>query len=213
MKFEGVTRPWSVLTVSRLMLNVISRSYFFFLMACSFRRSIRHRFFLARISWCLLLIGGNSSIACNVFHSEAERAANFNLVLFESRNHFAGEVFELKDTLGTPVVLNFWFPSCPPCAAEMPDFEVAFQKYQKQVEFVGIQLLGLDTKEDGQKFISNLEVSYIVGPDEGGAIMSKYGIFVFPTTVFIDRNGYIVKRWEGTLDTVDIEEILRSLLD
>ena len=37
--------------------------------------------------------------------------------------------FDLDMHVGKPVLINFWFPSCPPCRAEMPDLQIAFEKY------------------------------------------------------------------------------------
>ena len=37
--------------------------------------------------------------------------------------------FDLSRHEGKPVVINFWFPSCPPCRAEIPNFEHAYQTW------------------------------------------------------------------------------------
>ncbi len=36
---------------------------------------------------------------------------------------FEGETTDLHRFVGTPLVVNFWASWCPPCAAEMPDFQ------------------------------------------------------------------------------------------
>ena len=95
----------------------------------------------------------------------ADAAPDFELTLFENGDHSSGEVVRLSDLVGKPVVLNHWFPSCPPCVAEMPDFEVAYQKYKDQVVFIGVQNMGVDTAENGQEFVNDLGVNYAVGPD------------------------------------------------
>ena len=59
----------------------------------------------------------------------AETAPDFEITLFQTALHNAGEKFRLSDLKGHPVVVNFWVPSCPPCRAEMPDLEAAFQTY------------------------------------------------------------------------------------
>ena len=79
--------------------------------------------------------------------SRSEFAApDFEIALFENDNHGQGETFRLSDAQGRPVILNFWFPSCPPCVAEMPDIDAAFKAHKSDgIEVVGIQLVGLDT--------------------------------------------------------------------
>ena len=146
-----------------------------------------------------------------------EKAPDFELVLFGNEDHEAGETVRLSQFAGKPVVLNFWFPSCPPCVAEMPDFEAAYQKFKADgVEFVGVQLVGLDSVEDGQKFVDKLGVNYSLGPDKigdkMGDIVMEYRISGFPTTVFIDRDGNIHRRWSGALDLEKLEELVREIM-
>ena len=149
--------------------------------------------------------------------STLEEASDFELVLFGNSDHDAGESIRLSQFEGKPVVLNFWFPSCPPCVAEMPDFESAYQKFKSDgVEFIGIQLVGLDSVEDGQKFVNKLGVNYNLGADKigdkMGGIVMDYSISGFPTTVFIDRNGNIQRRWSGALDLEKLEELIQQIM-
>ena len=149
--------------------------------------------------------------------AEVMPAPDFELVTFSNEDHAAGEVVKLSQFSGQPVVLNFWFPSCPPCVAEMPDFETVYQKFKSEdVQFIGVQLLGLDTAEDGQEFVEKLGVNYILGPDQTetafGQIVKGYRVSGFPTTVFIDRDHNITRTWSGALNAEDLEELVRELL-
>ena len=146
-----------------------------------------------------------------------EEATDFELVLFGNDDHEAGETIRLSQFAGKPVVLNFWFPSCPPCVAELPDFETAYQKFKSDgVEFIGVQLVGLDSVGDGQKFVNKLGVNYHLGPDKigdkMGGIVMDYKISGFPTTVLIDRDGNIQRRWSGALDLEKLEELVKEIL-
>lgn len=144
----------------------------------------------------------------------ADAAPDFELVLFETENHAKGESLRLSQLLGSPVVVNFWFPSCPPCVAEMPEFERSFQKHRTdEVKFIGVQLLGLDTAEEGQSFIDDLGVTYAIGPDEFGDIIRAYKITGFPSTLFLDSEQNIVRKWTGILDAAKLEELVQELLN
>ena len=144
----------------------------------------------------------------------ADAAPDFELVLFENANHEAGETLRLSDLQGKPVVLNFWYPSCPPCRAEMPDLEQAFQDHRDEgVEFIGIEELILDTVEDGQEFVTEIGVSYALGADVEGDLIAEYGIIGFPTTVFIGRDQQIVRKWTGILNAEKIDELIEELLN
>ena len=149
--------------------------------------------------------------------SDANRAADFELTLYSNAEHEAGDTIKLSQFDGEPVVLNFWFPSCPPCVAEMPDFEQAYQKYKGDgLRMIGVQLLGLDTAEDGQKFVEDLNVNYMLGPDRqgdsSGEILKNYQIQGFPTTIFIDKNQNIVRTWSGALNLEKLEELIQEIL-
>lgn len=156
----------------------------------------------------LLLIGA----ACSQQSEPADPAPDFALTLYGTETRQAGETLRLSDLKGKPVVLNFWFPSCPPCVAEMPEFERAFQNHRShEVEFVGVQLLGIDTAEDGQSFVNEVGVTYALGPDEDDIIM-KYKVNGFPMTVFIDKDQNIVRRWQGVLNEEKMDEILSEIV-
>ena len=52
---------------------------------------------------------------------------------------FAGEKFRLSEQRGNAVVINFWYPSCPPCRDEMPAFQEVWEEYQgRNVRFIGL---------------------------------------------------------------------------
>ena len=143
----------------------------------------------------------------------ADAAPDFELVLFGNDNHTKGEVLKLSDLRGRPVVVNFWFPSCPPCRVEMPDFEESFQKHGADVEYIGVQQLGLNSAEEGQDFILNeVPVNYAVGPDAGG-IIRDYKVIGFPTTVFMDKDHRVVRAWTGALNAEKLEELVQELID
>ena len=150
--------------------------------------------------------------------SDREPASDFELVLFENSEYQRGEKIMLSQFAGQPVVINFWFPSCPPCVAEMPDLEAAYQKFKSEgVQFIGIQLLGLDNAEDGQEFIGSIGISYAIGADQtedsSGDIVREYKVRGFPTTVFIDSNQTIARKWSGVLNLEKLEELVEGILN
>ena len=164
---------------------------------------------------------GTADVAASPVGKEAKEtrksgdaAPDFEITLFENENHQRGEMIRLSQFQGKPVVVNFWFPSCPPCAAEMPDFEAAFKAHKADgVEFIGIQLVGLDTVDDGQDFVREIGVTYALGADESGDIIRDYKVTGFPSTAFLDRDHNIIRKWTGFLDRAKIEELVQELLD
>lgn len=126
---------------------------------------------------------------------------------------FRHGTFDLAAYEGTPVVVNFWFPSCPPCTAEMPDLQAAYEKYGDRVEFVGVQQLGLDTPEDGREFIDEVGVTYPNFADQDSRVQFEYGVLNYPTTVFLDSDHNINRTWQGLISSENLEEQIEALLE
>ena len=166
----------------------------------------------------LAACGGGNGAPDDVFTSmdtadEDEAVEDFEVVLFGTENYTKGERIRLSQYLGQPLVVNFWFPSCPPCRAEMPDLEQTFQNHKADgVIFIGLQLLGLDTAEDGQAFVDKVGVTYALGPDEVSDITRGYDITSFPTTFFLDRDHRVVRKVVGILSGKKMEELVQELL-
>ena len=143
---------------------------------------------------------------------EREAAPGFELEVFGNESYSKGEVVKLSDFAGMPVVINFWYPSCPPCRLEMPDFEAASRKHKGDVGFIGIQLLGLDSVEDGQEFIDEFGITYAIGPDADGSIVLDYNVLGFPTTVFLDSEHNIARNWSGVLNAEKLDELIQEAM-
>lgn len=141
-----------------------------------------------------------------------ESAPGFQVEAFTNVNYADGDSVGLDAFEGMPVVLNFWYPSCPPCRLEMPHFEAAFQTYKDRVAFVGIQQLGLDSAADGQAFVDEFALTYAIGPDQSGTVIREYQIVSFPTTVFLDGDHAVVRKWAGPLDEEKLGELIEELL-
>lgn len=128
---------------------------------------------------------------------------------------FAHGTFDTRELAGKPIVINFWFPSCPPCRAELDHFEEVYQEFGEpsgnDVQFVGVQQLGLDSIEDGAALFDELGVTFPGLPDNGSAIQIAYNIFSYPTTVFLDRNHNEHRVWQGAIDKENLTEIVQEL--
>lgn len=110
-----------------------------------------------------------------------------------------------SDWVGEPLVINFWYSTCPPCAAELADFaEVDAER--DDVRFIGVN--PLDTVDDMIEFASERGVTYDLFRDEVAELQTELGIASFPSTVFVDADGNVTE----TTGVLDAEE-LRSQVD
>ena len=145
--------------------------------------------------------------------ADSTAAPEFELVVFGNENYTRGDVIGLSQFQGQPVVINFWYPSCPPCRLEMPHLEQSWKDHKEDgVQFIGVQLLGLDTIEEGQEFLDDFGITYAVGPDPDGKIIVDYAVRGFPSTAFLDKNHNLVSSWTGILNLEKLEELILEIL-
>ena len=84
---------------------------------------------------------------------DAPQAPDFLLTDLDGNHH------RLSDYRGQVVVINFWATWCPPCRAEMPSMQRAWELFEKE----GILMLGIDVGEDEDtifQFTANYPVEF-----------------------------------------------------
>jgi len=113
-----------------------------------------------------------------------------------------GNSVKLSDMLGKPVVINFWASWCPPCKAEMPEFDTVYAELSDEITFMMIDLTDgqRETMSDGLKYITDQGFSFPIYFDTEQEAAYSYGIRSIPTSIFIDKDGYVVTGAEGQLD-------------
>lgn len=110
---------------------------------------------------------------------------------------FDGDTASLADYAGEPVVVNFWASWCPPCIAEMPEFETVHQALGEQVAFVGINTQ--DTAASADELAVETGVTYDLLRDQDSAAYDAFGVRAMPTTYFLDDSGAVVGEHVGAL--------------
>ncbi len=116
---------------------------------------------------------------------------------------------------GKPVVLNFWAGLCPPCRAEIPDFQRFHEEFGDRVTLFGLDVgpfTGLGSNQNGRELIEELGVTYPVGSTTDGNVMREYRILGMPSTIFMTRDGEIFRNWVGILDEAKLIEITEEML-
>lgn len=164
--------------------------------------------FLLFVTLIIVLI--ISSVGC-LFISTPKVAPELTMDLYQTIDYNQNDVFDLEMSKGNPTFINFWFPSCPPCVAEMPEIDEFYLQNKNEVTVVAVQLLGLDSLEEGQIFVQEKNIHFAVGADKTGKISVDYQISVYPTTVFIDGEGNISDYWQGQIDIEELNHQLTNL--
>lgn len=145
-------------------------------------------------------------LACG---SSGRTARDFEVIQFD------GATFRLsQETENHAVVVNFWYPSCPPCRDEMPAFEAAWQELKDgPVRFLGLYVpQGFDSEQDARNFVDELGLTFSFATDRLARIAEAYELEIFPKTYFIDMGGKIVATHISTLEPEEIIRQVRALI-
>ncbi len=145
-------------------------------------------------------------VACG---SSGERARDFEVVQFN------GKTFRLsQEAESQVVVLNFWYPSCPPCREEMPAIEAAWQELKDEpVRILGLFVpQGFDSEQDARNFVDEFGLTFDFATDRLARIAEAYDFSAFPKTYYIDMDGDIVATSLGILETEEIVQQVRALI-
>ena len=146
--------------------------------------------------------GGASAETTGV--NQGNLAADFTLETVD------GTEVSLSDYRGDVVLVNFWATWCPPCRAEIPDFEAAYRERQGD----GFVVLGINVEESREAvapFAQAMGMSYPVLLDRGGQVMKMYRAPGLPISLFIDRDGVIRVRHVGFLTGEQLQKYLAQL--
>jgi len=118
--------------------------------------------------------------------------------------------YYLSDHRGAVIFLNFWATWCPPCVAELPEIQRAYEKHGNEVEFILVANQEPAVVEAFmEKYGYNLPVLY-----PGTATPEVFASPSIPTTFIISRDGKIVTRKTGAVnwDSNATDRIFKQLL-
>jgi peroxiredoxin len=129
-------------------------------------------------------------------------------------NDLSGTEISLSDFHGQVVVVNFWATWCPPCRAEMPSMEKLYQTLKDQ----GLVILAVNIEPNGRQtvadFLARNPHTFPVLLDSQGVVQKRYGVFKFPESFVIRKDGTVDDKVVGAIDWAHPEAVayFRSLL-
>ena len=148
--------------------------------------------------------------------NEKKLAPNFRI---PSSNN---EEFELKKNKNKFLVIYFYpKDNTPGCTNEAKDFSKLYKEFKKlSCEIIGISK---DNIESHKKFIEKFKIPFQLLSDEKGITLKKYGAWgeksmygkrfmgIKRTTVLINPNGKIIKKWNNVKVKDHAKEVLTFL--
>jgi thiol-disulfide isomerase/thioredoxin len=133
------------------------------------------------------------------------RAPDVEIRMYQGEEVVGGNVVRLSQlwARGRPVVVNFYAGLCPPCRAEMPDFQRLYdQSGSERFLLISVDIgpyTGLGTRDEGRDLLRTLGIRYPAGTVFDEDIVDAYQILGMPTTVFITTDGRILRKYAGLL--------------
>ncbi len=100
---------------------------------------------------------------------------------------------------GKVVLLNFWATWCPPCREEVPSMVKLYDKYKDQ----GFEIVAVSvdrSKRDVVEFVEEQDMRFTVLHDKNSDASRLYGVFRYPETFIVDRNGIVRQHLNGAVE-------------
>jgi thiol-disulfide isomerase/thioredoxin len=120
-----------------------------------------------------------------------------------------GTAVNLSDFFGKPIVLNFWASWCGPCQMEMPHFQEKYLELGEEINFLMVNATGgRETLESAVAFIDGNGYSFPVFYDTTYEAAITYGAYSLPITYFIDADGYVIARANGSIDGETLQVVI-----
>lgn len=118
---------------------------------------------------------------------------------------------QVAEQPGRPVVLNFWATWCTPCVIEMPLLEAIYRQHAQRDDLL---LVGINVAEDEETvnaWIAERDITFPIVIDQFRELERAYQVGgTYPTTIFIDSGGNIVRVHRGLLtDDILAENLAR----
>ncbi len=126
-----------------------------------------------------------------------------------STTNIAGDKVSLSDYRGHVVMVNFWATWCPPCRAEMPMIESAFEQYRSQ-GFVVLAVNNAERLNQVDSFATEFKLTFPVLLDYSADISSEFGIKGYPTSIFFDTKGNKYATHQGMLTAAQLQSYIST---
>lgn len=136
------------------------------------------------------------------------------------KNIMADYDFSAKDLNGNDIVLskykgkkvyiNFWSLSCRPCIKEMADIEALYNETKdSDVVILSVNVAGKEEKV--RSVVSEKGYSFPIILDYDGKIAAKYHVMGFPSSFFVDTEGYLSDISIGAITLEDMRKRISSI--
>jgi len=125
-----------------------------------------------------------------------------------------GPVHDHKENIGRVTLVNFWATWCPSCVHEIPSMNRLAATYDPD-DFAIVSFNYKESTDHVLAFMQQIPVEFPVLMDEDGAVSRRWGVFAFPSSFILDRQGQIRYSVNTAIewDTDEVKAVIDRLLE
>ncbi len=157
-----------------------------------------------RVRWGAIVLGVAVLGGIWIALSQVPASATASGVIPSPRQGFAAPDFTLEtldgrqvtlsELRGKAVVVNLWASWCPPCRAEMPALQAAYEADRDRgLEILAVDMTWQDREEDARQFVDDFGLTFPIPLDRDGTVARQYLMRALPSTFFVGPDGIIRK--------------------
>ena len=123
-----------------------------------------------------------------------------------------GGRFAWSDHVGKPTVLAIWAPWCPACQAELPVLDRVVKQTPGVQMLTIVTAIGQHPGPSPEGYLSDHGLTFPVAMDDQvGTLASRFGVTSFPSVMFVDSTGTVVRSDTGVIPEGSVRETVASL--
>lgn len=124
-----------------------------------------------------------------------------------------GSQHRLTDFRNKVALINFWATSCTTCVKEMPQIVATHERFKAR----GFETLAVAMQYDPpayvMQFAQSRQLPFRVAIDHTGALAQAFGrVQLTPTTLIVNKQGKVFKRYVGEPDFKALHALIDKLL-
>ena len=129
--------------------------------------------------------------------------------------NFNDAVAKAKETKKKVFMLATGSDWCPPCKAELPDFQAAYEQYGDEVEFLFIEVVnwGHETVADVEAFMEENGYDFPVYYDVNSDAETVCGVSSIPMSIFIGKDGKVKRTYLGMIQEFVLNNYIKEIIE